>query len=44
MAEIELDAELVERAAQVAAARGQKLEDVIVRLLAEYVGEPSIED
>ena len=35
--EVEVDAELAARAAEVAAARGESLEEVIARALTEYV-------
>ena len=35
--EVEVDADLAARAAEVAAARGERLEDVIARALAQYV-------
>ena len=41
-----MDGELAERAAKVAASRGERLEDVIARILTEYASddEPSSQD
>ncbi len=36
---VEVDADLAARAAEVATARGERLEDVIARALAEYANE-----